>query len=125
MSTRGTEEHPARGSNNLSTGTATRIHSGGRKYNTSPRKSRGVQYLGRLLAQDDDNIQAIRNQIRKARGTWARIGQVLTGENTPPRVSGKFYKAIIQSVLLYESETWNITGTALKQLEGFHIRGEN
>ena len=80
------------------------------------------KYLGRLLAQDDDDVQAIRNQIRKARGTWARIGQVLTGENTPPRVSAKFYKAIIQSVLLYGSETWNVTGTALKQLEGFHIR---
>jgi len=26
------------------------------------------KYLGRLLAQDDDDVQAIRNQIRKARG---------------------------------------------------------
>ena len=30
-------------------------------------------YLGRLLSQDDDDIQAVRNQLRKARGTWARI----------------------------------------------------
>ncbi len=35
------------------------------------------KYLGRLLAQDDDDFQAIRNQMRKARGTWARVGQVL------------------------------------------------
>ena len=80
------------------------------------------KYLGRLLAQDDDDVQAIRNQIRRARGTWARLGQVLKGENTSPRVSASFYKAIIQSVLLYGSETWNVTKTALKQLEGFHIR---
>jgi hypothetical protein len=35
------------------------------------------KYLGRLLSQDDDDIQAIRAQMRKARATWARVGQVL------------------------------------------------
>ena len=34
------------------------------------------RYLGRLLVQDDDNIQAIHTQLRKAQGTWARVGQV-------------------------------------------------
>jgi hypothetical protein len=29
------------------------------------------KYLGRLLAQDDDDAQAIRQQLRKARGVWA------------------------------------------------------
>jgi len=35
------------------------------------------KYLGRLLAQDDDDVQAVRQQVRKAWGTWARVGQVL------------------------------------------------
>ena len=38
------------------------------------------RYLGRLLSQDDDDIQAVRSQLCKARGTWAQIGQVLWGE---------------------------------------------
>ena len=33
-----------------------------------------------------------------------------------------FYKATVQAVLLFGSETWNLTPTAMKQLEGFHIR---
>jgi hypothetical protein len=37
-------------------------------------------------------------------------------------VSAKFYKAVVQTVLLYGSETWNLTKTALAQLEGFHIK---
>jgi hypothetical protein len=41
---------------------------------------------------------------------------------TPPKVSAVFYKAVVQSVLLYGSETWNLTKTALAWLEGFHIR---
>ena len=32
-----------------------------------------------------------------------------------------FYKAVVQSVLLYGSETWNLTKTVLARLEGFHI----
>jgi hypothetical protein len=71
------------------------------------------KYLGCLRAQDNDDIQAVRQQIRKARGIWARVGQVLRGENVAPCVAAKFYKAVVQSVLLYGSETW---------LEGFHIR---
>jgi len=53
------------------------------------------KYLGRLLAQDDDDIRAIRAQLWKARGTWARVGQVLRAENVPPLVAAKFYKAVV------------------------------
>jgi len=45
------------------------------------------RYLVCLLSQDDDDIQAVRGQLCKARGMWARVGQVLRKENVPPRVS--------------------------------------
>ncbi len=80
------------------------------------------RYLGRILAQDDDDIWAVRQQIKKAWGIWGRVGQVLTADNTPPKTSAKFYKAVVQFVLLYGSETWNLTTTTLARLEGFHIR---
>jgi hypothetical protein len=62
------------------------------------------KYLGRLLAQDDNDIQAIRAQLRKARATWAHVGQVMRSENASPRVAAKFYMAVVQAVLLYGSE---------------------
>jgi hypothetical protein len=80
------------------------------------------KYLWRLLAQDDNNIRAIRAQLQKARATWSRVGQVLWAENISPQVAVKFYKAVIQAVLLYGSETWVLSKTALASLEGFHIR---
>jgi len=76
------------------------------------------KYLGRLLAQDDNNIQAIRAQLQKARTSWAHVGQVLRAENVPPRVAAKFFKAVVQAVLLYGSETWVLLTTALASLEG-------
>ena len=80
------------------------------------------KYLGRLLAQDDDDAQAIRLQIQKARGVWAHVGQVLCTENVTPGVAAKFYKAVVQSMLLYGIKTWNLTKAVLTQMEGFHVR---
>ncbi len=78
-------------------------------------------YLGRLLAQDDDGIQAICAQMRKAQATWARVGQVLWSKNASPFVAAKFYQAIIQVILLYGSKLWVISWTAMARLEGLHI----
>ncbi len=67
------------------------------------------KYLGCLMSQDDDNIQAIPTQIRKARSSWARVGQVLWSKNVSPFVAARFYQAIIQAILLYGSESWVIS----------------
>jgi hypothetical protein len=74
------------------------------------------KYLGRMMAQDDDVIQAIRSQLRKARATWARVGQVLCSQNNTLFVAARFYQAIVQAILLYSSETWVLTRTALARL---------
>jgi hypothetical protein len=79
------------------------------------------KYLGRMMAQDDNNLQAIRAQLWKARSTWAWVGQVLWSKNALPFVAVQFYQAIIQAILLYGCETLVISWTALARLEGFHI----
>jgi hypothetical protein len=80
------------------------------------------QYLSCLLLQDDDNIQAVQSQLCNARRTWARVGQVFCKENAPPGTSAKFYKAIVQSILLYGSKTWVLSNAVMVRLEGFLIR---
>ncbi len=53
------------------------------------------KYLGRMMAQDNNNVQAVRHQLHKSRGTWVRVGQVLRSKNATPRVATKFYKAVV------------------------------
>jgi hypothetical protein len=79
------------------------------------------RYLGRLLLQDDNDVQAVRSQLCKVQGTWARVGQILHKENAPPRTSAKFYQAIMQSVLLYGSKMWVLSKAVMARLDGFHI----
>jgi hypothetical protein len=47
---------------------------------------------------------------------------VLRAENASPKVCGVFYKAVVQALLLFGSETWKLSPASLKSLEGFHIR---
>jgi hypothetical protein len=77
------------------------------------------KYLGHLMSQDDDDIQAILAQMRKARATWAHIGQVLWSENASPHVAARFYQTIIQAILFYGSKLWTISQTAMAQLKDF------
>jgi hypothetical protein len=85
-------------------------------------KVKVFKYPGRMMVQDNNDIQAMRHQLCKARGTWARIGQVLRSKNVTPWVATKFYKAVVQVVLLYGSETWNLMKAVLAWLEGFHVQ---
>jgi len=80
------------------------------------------KYLGQLIAHDDADTKAMRSNLRKARGCWDQILHVLRAENAAARTCGMFYKATVQAFLLYGNETWNLSPTSVKRLEGFHIR---
>ena len=80
------------------------------------------KYLGRLLAYDNNDSQAVWGNLKKVRGVWARLSRTMRTENASPRVCGVFYRATVQSILLFGSETWNLSPVSLKSLEGFHIR---
>ena len=80
------------------------------------------KYLGRLIAFDNDDTQAVRGNLAKAHRVWARISRVLQAENASARVCGMFYKATVQSVLLFGSKTWVLSPATLQRLEGFHVK---
>jgi hypothetical protein len=79
-------------------------------------------YLGSLLAYNDNDAQAVRGDLKKACAIWSRLSCTIRSENASPHACGIFYKATVQSILLFESKTWNLSPSGLKLLEGFHIR---
>ncbi len=64
------------------------------------------KYLGRLLANDNNVAQAVRGNIKTAQGIWARLSHMIRSENASPCARGVFYKATVQSLLLFGSKTW-------------------
>jgi hypothetical protein len=79
-------------------------------------------YLGRILEETDDDEHAANRQLTRARARWRRIAKILTIDGASPRVMGYFYKAIIQTELLYGSESWTLTGRMIGKLRSFHHR---
>ena len=80
------------------------------------------RYLGRVLDENDDDTHALTRQLARARARWGRIASVLRSEGVNPRAMGYFYKAVVQAILLYGSETWVLTNFQLKKLRSFHAR---
>jgi len=80
------------------------------------------KYLGRLLTYDNNDAQAVKGNLKKARGVWTRLSRMIRAENASPHACSIFYKAAVQSILLFGSKTWNLSPQSLKCLEGFHLR---
>ena len=80
------------------------------------------KYLGRFLTSTDDDWLAVVGNLNKARQSWGRLARVLSREGADPKVSQTFYIAVIQAVLLFESETWVLTARTEKALDSFQSR---
>jgi hypothetical protein len=89
---------------------------------TGIEKVGSFKYLGRILSEDDNDWPAIRANIQKARQRWGQIARILAREGASTKVMGYFYKAIVQAVLLYATETWVVTEHSMKALNSFHHR---
>ena len=80
------------------------------------------RYLGRVLTAGDDDWVAVIGNLGKARKSWGRLSRVLDREGADPKVSGNFYKAVAEAVLLFGAETWFITQRMEKALGSFWSR---
>jgi hypothetical protein len=83
-----------------------------------------IKYLSRMLAYDNNETQAVQGNLKKALSVWARLSCTIRAENASPHVCSIFYKATVQLILLFGSETWNLSPKSLKCLKGFHLWGD-
>ena len=90
-------------------------------YNNKLRRVEQFKYLGRVLSMDDNDVPAMRRNLKKARRTWGRLRKVLEKEEVSSKVAGMFYQGVVASQLLYGSETWVLPPSGLRALEGFHV----
>ena len=49
---------------------------------------------------------------------WGRLGTMILREGAEPKVLGVFYRAVVQAILFYESETWVLLASKTKMMRG-------
>jgi hypothetical protein len=80
------------------------------------------KYLGRIVTDDDNDDKAVDANLEKARKKWGQVGKFLRSNDANPKLMATFYKAIVQAVLLYGSESWAISTNKMRELNAFHNR---
>ena len=79
------------------------------------------KYLGSLITNDGSMTKEITARIAKAGGVFAAMRRnVFAVKAMSKEVKLRVYSASVLSVLLYGSETWNVTAAEIRKLEAFH-----
>ena len=61
--------------------------------------------MGQVILVADNNCKAVVKNLSQARKVWSRMSHILSSKGVVPLVSGIFFKAVVQAVLLFGSET--------------------
>ena len=77
-------------------------------------------YLDHTVYYNNIDWAALYQNLRKARRWWRMVANVVKKMGEMVRVKGIIYKTFIQTLMLYGSEIWVVTGDMLKVIEGFH-----
>ena len=75
-----------------------------------------------MISAADDDWPAVVKNLSQARKVWSRMPRILSREGVALRVSGLFFKFVVQAVLLFGAETWVVTPRMGKALGGVHTR---
>ena len=67
------------------------------------------KYLGRIITAGYNDWPAVVGNLVKARNSWGRLIRILSREGADKSISGTFFKAVVQQVLLFRAETWVLT----------------
>jgi hypothetical protein len=74
-------------------------------------------YLGDMIACGGGADDAVRNRVKYASGKFRELAPILTLRGMSLKLKGKIYRACVQSVMVYGSETWAVKVSNLQQLE--------
>jgi hypothetical protein len=74
-------------------------------------------YLGDMIGAGGGSEEASRVRVKCAWGKFRELGPILTSRGPSLKLKGKIYKACVQSVLIYGSETWAMKVEDTQRLE--------
>jgi hypothetical protein len=64
------------------------------------------RYLGSMLQKDENIDKDVSHKIKVSWLKWRQASVILYDPRVPLKLKYKFYRTVIQSVILYEAEYW-------------------
>jgi hypothetical protein len=80
------------------------------------------KHLGRVTAKNNNDEEAVKQNLGCARETWASMRRFLIQDDVRPKTMAVFHGTVVLCVLLRGSESWVLTKDLMRQLRSFHRR---
>ena len=74
-------------------------------------------YLGDMIGSGGGSEEAARTRVRCAWAKFRELSPILTARGASLKLKGKIYRACVQSVRIYGSETWPMKVDDMQRLE--------
>ena len=78
-------------------------------------------YLGRVLHRSYKDWTEVFRNIWRSIQVWGWLCKLRRKEVAEPIVLEKFYRVVVQAVILFGFETWVFLSAMLQKLEGVHV----
>ena len=76
----------------------------------------------RVMTEGGDNWLAVAGNQQKGRKNLVQMPRILSQEGAYTKVSGKFFKVVVQSEFLFGEDTWVLTLCMEQSLSSFQTR---
>ena len=80
------------------------------------------KYIGRVMTTGDYDWTEVTSNLQKARKSLGWMSWISIREGANLKVSGHFFKAVVQAVLMLGAETWVLTPRMERALSSFQHR---
>jgi hypothetical protein len=77
------------------------------------------KYLGRVMAANNSDIAAVKEQLHKARGSYFAMKKNILAKTSSPRLKILVFDVILEAQVLYGCQSWNITRSVANLLNSF------
>jgi hypothetical protein len=76
-------------------------------------------YLGDMIGSGGSAEDASSMRVKCAWGKFRELSPILTARSASLKLKGKVYRACVQSVMVYGSETWAMKAEDMQRFERF------
>jgi len=80
------------------------------------------KYLGATLTKDGRSTTEIKVRLSMATSSMTKLTTIWKSKEISLPIKLKLYKALIQTILLYVSETWTLTAETSKRIQSFETK---
>ncbi|XP_070016044.1 uncharacterized protein [Nicotiana sylvestris] len=85
-------------------------------------KRESFKYLGSIIQGDEEIDEDIAHHIGVGWMKWRLVSGVLCYKNVPPKLKGKFYRAVVRPAMLYGVECWPVKNSHIQKMKLVEMR---